>query len=447
MTVQLSPSQKAVVDHFPHFLMDEETEMTISGFAGSGKTFLVSYLANISDKIQKMVKFMDRDVPRRKLYFTATTNKAAAVLQEMLGVEARTIHSLLGLKVQNNFKTGAQVLIQGRDAGENLNSTIVFVDEASMINRELLLAIRKAQKQFKDCKVVYIGDEYQLPPVKEDVCPVFEDGPNTVRLKEIQRQLAHNPIIQLSAEYRNCLDDHTLPWPVIKPDGIHICHYEDKDDFFDVIRESYTTAHKPHDLKILAWSNQRVREYNHWIRRLQGLPDTLQPGEMVTTTKPLMSDDKIVLPTDSMMEIRTVRPAIEDGIKGHTIRINGQQLDFFQPWDWKEANDLANVYAKDAKKTRNWEPVFHIRQQWADLRPIHASTIHKAQGSTYREVFVDLNNIGNNNLWREVARLTYVGITRASHRVHMYGTLKERYNRKPVINLMEPFKNVELLRA
>lgn len=448
MTIQLSASQKAVVDHFPHFLMDDEaTEMTISGFAGSGKTFLVSYLASQSEKIQDFARLMDDETPRRRLFFTATTNKAAAVLEEMLGVEARTIHSLLRLRVRNNYKTGRQELVKN-DKGQviSLDYSIVFIDEASMINRELLSAIRNIQKEWKMCKIVFIGDQYQLPPVKEDICAVFEDGEHTVHLNEIQRQVRGNPIIQLSSRYRECLDDHTLPWPEIPTDDDRIVVYDSIKDFTDKIASVYSRGHRPSDYRILAWSNPRVREFNNWIRQLQGLPDTLQRDEIVVTNRPLLNlDDKVLAQTDTLHQIRNVQPHMQQGIKGHLISLYDIGEAFFQPWDWKEANQLAKQLRKDAQQTRDWKPYFEIIQQWADFRPIHASTVHKAQGSTYREVFVDLNNIGKNNNWREVARLTYVAITRASERVHIYGSLKERYNRKPVIDLMEPFKNVDCL--
>lgn len=447
----LSDSQQAVVDHFPHFLMDDEaTEMTIAGFAGSGKTFLVSHLASINSKIQKFVRVMDQNIQPRKMYFTATTNKAAAVLEKFLNIETRTIHSLLSLRVRNNYKTGRTELVPNEQGKrESLNHSIIFVDEASMINRDLLTAIRKAQKEWRDCKVVFIGDEYQLPPVKEDVCAVFQDGEHTVRLNEIQRQVADNPIIQLSAKYRDCLDDHLLTWPEIEADGEHIIHYDDKYEFFDAIKEKFMEeVQYPDRYKVLAWANNRVREYNDWIRSLHGLPNHLTTGERVVTNRPLLGvDDKVLAQTDTVHTIRKVDPAMEDGIKGFYIYLDNIGSPFFQPWDWKEAQALASQYKKDAKQTRNWQPYFTIIQHWADLRPIHASTVHKAQGSTYEEVFVDLNNIGRNNNWREVARLTYVAITRASHRVHIYGRLQERYNRKPAVDHMEPFKDVSKLLA
>lgn len=450
--VILSPSQKAVVDQFPHFLMDEDaTEMTISGFAGSGKSFLITYLTQLSDKIQDFARMMDGgDTPRRRMWYTATTNKAAAVLEEMLDQETRTIHSLLRLRVRNNYKTGRQELVKNEHGKvHNLDWSIVFIDEASMINRELLAEIRKCQKEWTGCKVVFVGDEYQLPPVKEDICPVFDEDEHTVKLTEIQRQVAGSPIIQLSAKYRDCLDDHNLTWPEIPTDDDRIVQYDSIQDFAQKIQDVYTVGHRPSDYRILAWSNGRVREYNQWIRKLQGLPDELHRDELVVTNRPLLDwrGEKVVAQTDTVHQVREVVPAMEQGIKGHNIRVYDCGEQFFQPWDWKEASALAKQLAKDAKKTRNWEPYFEIIQQWADFRPIHASTVHKAQGSTYREVFVDLNNIGKNNNWREVARLTYVAITRASHRVHIYGELKERYNRQPIVDHMEPFKNVKSVLA
>jgi len=454
MLVQLSPSQKDVVDHFPHFLLGNDTEMTIAGPAGSGKTFILKYLAQINNKIQDFVRVMDHQIPKRRLYFTATTNKAAAVLENMLDIDAKTIHSLLGLRVKSNFRTGRQELIRPKEDDsyfggkrENLENSIIFVDEASMINHELLREIRKTQREYKDCKVVFVGDEYQLPPVGEEVCPVFNNGPNTVKLKEIQRQLIGNPIIDLSVQYRECLIDHTKPWPVIQPDNQHIFWYENKNDFFNVIRTRYTQPHLADDVRILAWSNSRVRDYNRWIRRLQQLPDTFQPGELVITNKPLMHDEQVLTQTDSVLTIEWVTPYVDDTIVGHHVKFRELSYVFFQPWDWKEADRLADSYRQDARRTKNWEPFFYIKNQWIDVRPIHALTVHKSQGSTYKEVFVDLNNIGKNNHWREVARLTYVAITRSSDKVHIFGSLKERYNRQPAQDLMEPFKDVQHLFA
>jgi hypothetical protein len=323
--IKLSPSQLKVVEEFPGFLSNDDTEMTISGFAGSGKSFLVKYLADTCKKQEKVLRMIDRNQPVRKIHFTATTNKAAAVLQEMLGSKryVQTIHKLLGLVVYNDRRTGKQKLVL-KERTTNLSRSIVFIDEASMINYELLTIIRKLQKRFLDCKIVFIGDAYQLPPVLENVCPVFDpNATNVFFLKEIQRQLANNPIIQLSAKYRDVLDDHKLGWPTIPHDGKHIFYYPEQKPFCDQISSVYTQFHDPNDYKILAWSNDRVRSYNRWIRQLQGMTKPFQVGEVMVSNKPLCIGGALVDSTDSLMKYSSSQ---ETGEKPPHWLVRGQPL-------------------------------------------------------------------------------------------------------------------------
>ena len=445
--ITLSPSQLQVVEEFPEFLTNDDPELTISGFAGSGKSFLVKYLEEAVERQQEVLRVMDPLVAKRKMLFTATTNKAAAVLSEMLGKrDVSTIHKLLGLVVQNDYRTGKQKLVE-KERVANLSHSIVFIDESSMINLELLERIRDSQQRFTDCKIVFIGDAYQLPPVFEDVCPVFhKDAQNVFFLNEIQRQVADNPIIQLSAKYRGTLDDHTQDWPAIPDDGKHIMHYTDKRGFFDQIEAAFLQDHLVDTYKIVAWSNNRVRAYNRWIRKIQGKTEPFEVGEIMVSNKPLFYDGQLMASTDTMHEITRVRQEILLNIPGYWIEILGHKgIEYFQPLRWPEASALAKQYAIEARRTRDWRDYFYITQEWADFRPIHASTVHKAQGSTYDEVFVDLNNIGTNTRWQEVARLVYVAITRASDKVHIFGDLCMNYNKEPPKNAMDAFADVNNL--
>lgn len=447
--ITLSPSQQHVVEEFPEFLCNEEKEMTISGFAGSGKSFLVKYLADVPEKQQKLIRIVDDSIPMRRVHFTATTNKAAAVLRSMLGDRpVQTIHKLLGLVVYPDFKTGKQVLKHKDRQTTNLDHSIIFIDEASMINEELLAAIRKAQSRYRDCKVIFIGDSYQLPPVKENVCPVFDpNASNVFFLKEIQRQVADSPIIQLSAEYRNVLDNPTVDWPTIPHDGQNIFHYKQKEPFFDAIEAAYTQNHAVDAYKVVAWSNRRVNAYNSWIRKLHGMTDPFHIGEIMITNKPLIaSDGKIVASTDTFHIIEDLVPHTIMDIDGFWVYLEGfPQERFFQPTHWNQANALIKELKRIGKEEGEWGDYFKVTQEWADLRPIHASTVHKSQGSTYEEVFVDLNNIGTNTHWQEVARLVYVAITRASSRVHIFGELCMNYNKEIPENMMEGFVDVKRL--
>ena len=60
---------------------------------------------------------------------------------------------------------------------------------------------------------------------------------------------------------------------------------------------------------------------------------------------------------------------------------------------------------------------------WIDLRAAYASTINKAQGSTYKTVFIDLDDIKRCNSGDQIARMMYVGVSRASQRVWLTGDL------------------------
>lgn len=446
--IVLSPSQQAVVDAFPGFLLSKDTEMTISGPAGTGKTFLVQQLTKLAPAQQKLVQLLDPSITERSFTYTATTNKAAEVLRGVLDQPTSTIHSTLGLRVQNDYATGKQILVP-HNPPEPLEHTVIFVDEASMINDQLAGSIRDAIKKWTDCKLVFIGDKYQLPPVKEDICSVFRPGaPNVHELVEIQRQAKDSPIINLATQYRELLDVPSETWPTIVPDDKSIFRYHDKDEWFDRLKSEYGVSHDPDDIRVVAWSNSRVHSYNNWIREaILGHTNRFSPNDLVTSNKPLFIDKRMLAPTDYRLEISEVTWGV-DHIE--QIEIPGWWIRFkefedtqavFQPEDSDQVTALQKAFAKD----KNWGPYFAIKDNWADLRPIHANTVHKAQGSTYKRVFVDMADIGRNTRWRDLVRMLYVAITRASHEVHIYGDISINHEVRNAEDTLEAFANVKRL--
>lgn len=445
--VTLSPSQQEVMDKFPIFLMDDNaTDMIISGFAGSGKSFLVKYLADCVEDQMTIIRAIKPDAPRKRVLFAATTNKAASVLQQMTGKECRTIHKILGLVVKENKKNGTTTL---EEVGQKtpLNHTVLFIDEASMIDYELKQKIQAGRAKYKDCKIIFIGDSYQLPPVFEAFSPVFRKGRknNIYQLREMQRQAAHNPILQLAKGYREVIDDPTLPFPELPHDGNHIIVHQTNQSYLDAIQQSFLNPHKVDDCRILAWENKRVQEYNTWLRSLMGLPPKYKSGEVVLTNKPLMQRDAIYAQTDTLHTVRRVGPDTTHvkGILGYSVELENISAAFFQPHSWIDANNMFKQLAAKSRKQGDWSEFWRLKKEWVDLRPVHAITVHKSQGSTFREVFVDMGNIGNNTKWHEAARLAYVAISRASERVHILGNLKPRSVKKPFQPKMESFQNVQ----
>ena len=258
--------------------------------------------------------------------------------------------------------------------------------------------------------------------------------------------MAGSPIIQLSEKYREVLDDPEKPWPRIPSDNKNIFFYDTPAAFKNAIQASMGGAHNSQEHKVLAWSNNTVRDYNIWIRSMHGYHAPFELNEVMMTNKPLMAGKQITSPTDSLHRIDDIEDAVEGNVKGYYITLtplhhSRNAIRVFQPANWKDANRLTKAFAQD----KNWQDYYHIKEQWADLRPIHALTVHKAQGSTYKEVFVDLADIGRNTRWQETARLAYVAVTRASQRLHIYGSIGTDYTNTKQRNTMLERFNVDHL--
>ena len=93
------------------------------------------------------------------------------------------------------------------------------------------------------------------------------------------------------------------------------------------------------------------------------------------------------------------------------------------PVDREHFNALLSHYGK----ARNWKKYFDLKNYYPDLRPHDASTVYKAQGSTYDTVFVDLGNISTCHNANQAARMLYVALSRPRTRIVLYGELAEKY--------------------
>jgi ATP-dependent exoDNAse (exonuclease V) alpha subunit len=78
---------------------------------------------------------------------------------------------------------------------------------------------------------------------------------------------------------------------------------------------------------------------------------------------------------------------------------------------------------KSAKANYQYSLVERIDSQWIDLRGAYASTVNKAQGSTFDRVFIDLDDIRRCNSGDQIARMLYVGVSRAKQQVFLTGDI------------------------
>lgn len=154
--------------------------MILNGVAGSGKSATVKGLIDSLDTFNYMT--------------CALSGKAASVLLQR-GVSSSTIHRMLG----RNKESGGFLY----DETNKLSFSILVMDEVSMVNIDLFLAVARAVED--GAKLIIVGDSGQLPSIgagdvlrdllQTDVFPKYE-------LTEVHRQAAKSGILQLANSIR-----------------------------------------------------------------------------------------------------------------------------------------------------------------------------------------------------------------------------------------------------
>lgn len=413
----LTVDQKNTLHVFRNFLQDpDEKYMIIQGAAGSGKSTLITHLDAILDAQHKMYSLLlqkNKTKSRFEVLLSATTNKAVAVLDELTNLSARTIHSLLGLKITFNPTTGERMLSKKNGYAIKYNK-LVIIDESSMINEELFKII---DETFKDSKIVFIGDQYQLAPVKQKISIMESMSCTKVTMNKIMRNSGN--ILKTGAQFRETVETGVFKPISLSTDIINL----EKKEYLEQIDIAFGSKKYIHNQsKVLTWTNDQALKYNSYIRAIKGYPLEFQMGEIAITNNPIMSQG-YMWPVDSAIRISKITEnACEQGVPGRYIEVESH-VSCFMANNTYEQKQLLTALAKE----KRWKDYYKIKENWLDLRSSYASTIHKAQGSTYDVVFIDLENIGYCNIPSDVARLLYVAISRSKKRVIFYGQLPDHY--------------------
>jgi hypothetical protein len=425
----LSPCQEKALIEFEAFLASPAKEFILSGFSGVGKTFITERML---DSLDKRNKFMVEVLQMRpySLVLTATTNKAVRALLNVtekldFNLPVSTIHSFLKLRVYQDFKTGRETLHRTKDTSVH-TGVIVFIDEASYVDDNLKKIILSC---FSNSKIVWIGDRDQLLAVGYSTSPVLDDETATNKVHMVTPQRNTGSINALGHAYRNVL--HGGNWPDIKPttEIIQISGAE----FKDLVQKEYLSSEyqaNPDHIKIMGWTNRKVSEYNKFIRNLYTNTEPYVVGEFLTSNSAILDGTGIpICSADTTMKIHSVSDVLVDdySVEFQEVVFESDYDVYRVPLHFSQVQSILNNLAKIAKSTGSWHEFFEFKNRYADFRPSHACTVHKAQGSTYNNACIDLYDIGSNNKPMEVARLLYVAITRAKHKLYVYGELPEKY--------------------
>ena len=408
----LTDDQQAALDAFYRFLLSPiEKVFVLRGHSGCGKSTLVRTMMDRLPSFHRAAKLVDPSQPEYEALLTATTNKAAENLSQITGMDVKTIHSALGLRVQTDFKTNTTTLIPR--AMPPLGQKLLFIDEASYIDKELLgLVFTRAP----ECKIVFIGDPAQLAPVKSIGTPVFEANFTGAALTQVVRQAKGNPIVDISTKFRHAVN--TGKFFAFRPDGHHIRHM-DGETFRKAIEAEFTRPDwRYKDSKILGWTNKCVISYNQFVRNLAKGDPHFQEGDYAVCNS-FVTQGKQTIKTDQLVLVTNIEADCERfDVSGNWITVD-YTTKCFQPKSLAEKS----AAIRKARTNDRLNQVAEMETSWIDLRGAYACTINKAQGSTFGSVFIDLDDVRRCNSIDQIARMLYVGVSRAKNHVYLTGDL------------------------
>jgi hypothetical protein len=423
--VTLNAGQEAAADGFFEFLFSDQRESIISGPGGVGKTFLMSHLIDeIMPRYFDTCQLMGVKPEYDQVVMTATTNKAAEVLAVGTSRPCDTIHSFLNLKVTDDYTTGQQKLTPTLNWFVH-ERKILFIDECSMIDFPLLQLIREGTH---NSKIVYVGDHCQLAPVMEPISPIYRENLPFFELTEQMRNNGQPALMHLCNQLRHTVETGEF-FPIQIVPGV--IDWLSDEQMEAQIHQDFAT--QTHCSRILAYTNQRVMEFNDYIRGVRQLPNEYTPGEFVVNNNAIRLKNRMLSVEEELtiqsLSDQTLDIEIEDGVNltvrlaTLVSRIGDIFTDVPLPVDRAHFSALVKYYGK----IRNFPTYFKLKNTYPDLRQRDAATIHKSQGSTYDTVFIDLGNLSTCHNPMQVARMLYVAISRARHRVYLYGQLATKY--------------------
>ncbi|WHM52954.1 DNA helicase [Sulfitobacter phage vB_SupP_AX] len=395
----------------------------VSGGAGVGKSFFISKIE------QDILKHKGPNSTLMYVAVTATTNKAAAVLKNTMQhkrSEICTIYSYMNLRVHNDFNTGDQKVVPTAK-WEVHHNTLIIVDEASMVNRNLFDYIDKGTDS--TCKVLFVGDKNQLAPVRESISPVYTNSYSESMLLTPVRQSGQQALMDLAEQAK----DTVLTGKFHRIQEVPgVIDFIDGAQMKGLLEREYHTEDP--SKRVLCYTNAKVIGYNEYIRELRGYSEPYAVGEMLTNNSAAELVDKSRLYTDQVVEVLTKSDKYIDRnwVPGEELEMfdlevrDPETFQIYQVQVCADPEDRQEVL-KYWKSRKKWDRFFKFRDNIPDLRSVASSTTHKAQGSTYDSVIVDLGDIGKSTNAEQTARLQYVALTRPKQRLYIRGELPERY--------------------
>ncbi|MEL6551930.1 MAG: AAA family ATPase [Cyanobacteria bacterium J06621_11] len=420
--LQLSVQQWKALQELEAFACSDEKIYLLTGYAGTGKTTL----------LQALISRLQQERHTRPIALTALSNKATKVLQAMAyrwgcEVDCMTCCKLLGLKPVIDKETGGQKFEPDRDR-KNLTTEydLVVVDECSMINEDMwTLLVNSVSKFTQNTQLLFVGDSAQLPPVGETESPCFE---KIIERSDLTEVIRYGGAIGLLAEdVRTNLERPSKPVAMsdrndTKTEGIFTVPQPHWENLMLRAFKSDAYNQNPDQVRVLAYTNARVNYLNRKIRAaIYGdKAARFMAGERLVARNACMGKDGILLQTSEECEVLEAYLTRFEGwlvweLEVETDENQERKLRVLHEDEQQRFKGILSDYSEK----KQWMAFWDYKELFHDLSYAYALTVHKSQGSTFQDVFVDVPNLMLNRKIIERNQLYYVAFTRAAKRLFL----------------------------
>lgn len=414
--ITLTEHQAKAKDRLVDFLLTKPEGKTqciiLQGVAGAGKTTIIKSVLEEYKNTLEIQKIAGLETNPISLNLTATTHKAVGVLKSHFNdfTKVTTLHSFLGLRPDGKVRSGYD--------NSPINPKvhiILIVDECSYIDYTLIDALENFVTTNPNTSIIFMGDNCQLTPVGLNHIPIYHQGFEVVELTEVVRQQNSPNIAQACQMIRDNIINDT-PFSALPFDDTQLVHLDKK--AFD--KKMIELAKSGADYKVIRYSNAKVQQTNNKLHKVMHKRTRLEKGDAVMLNNHYLDPYYQIhrIPKSVILYISSIDP---DNANNAAAII-------------KLYDDAGNQYRVRAvpDPSQIKDPILKDRYQLAlaegklaDLRRLHALTVHKSQGSTYDVVFINLNDFKNSYQRdkKETARLLYVALSRAKHTVYLTGDI------------------------
>jgi exodeoxyribonuclease-5 len=396
----LKGDQVAAWELILKFLAGNEKFFALRGYAGTGKSFLLKSL---------------KKLPQHNFIFSATTNKAAAVLSSFIGEPAKTVYSVLGLRMEQD--DDKLVLTAGKRRQNLGDKPILIIDEAGMAPQEVVRLLVEAVNT-TDLRVILVGDPAQLNPVGEVSSQAWRLPSPACRITMKQPLRFDNDLLTVATGVRTALRKKSFDYDFVTSANVEVLRKSSWMESILSIRDWDAN-------KVACWRNKTVNKINEAVREGLGYEDRFVPGENILMAAPLVSDDTILAHTDEEFKVASVgerRFSLPEGeLDAWVLTLVDKDFPIFVPQSgaaFQEAlSKRASLASKQVGKRRKelWSHFWDLKNLMQDVRYGYAMTTHRLQGTTVNNVYVDRQDILANPNPKEGYRCLYVATTRASN--------------------------------